>query len=167
METNGLPIYGLACPNKQHLKRHLSPNETKCGCTINGPTKLAPIDYGDPVNTLKIGSQVYDGVTGNPFEAQTVHIQNMTSGKTTVTKPNGHFVIEAYPSDLLQITHVGYGSFTVEASELTGKVILEESFENLDTVVLGKKPNNGLVLFGLATVFAIVYASADDSKTAG
>lgn len=165
-KANGLPIYGLACPKQQMTTTYLSPKERKCGCKINAPTKQAPISYGNPVNTLPdVGSQIFDSVTNSPFEEQTVHIQNLSNGETTVTQPNGFFLIKAQPSDDLKITHVGYGDIIIKASELTDKIVLDESSEFLDEIVLSPKAKKtGMVLLGLAAFFGIVYASADDDK---
>ncbi len=164
-KANGLPIYGLACPKQQITTTFLSPNEKKCGCKIK-PMKQAPINYGNPVNTLPdVGSQIFDSVTNSPFEEQTVHILNMNNGEATVTQPNGFFLIKAQPSDDLKITHVGYGDIIIKASELTDKIVLDESSEFLDEIVLSPKTKKtGLVLLGLAAVFGIVYASSDDDK---
>ncbi|WP_299135260.1 hypothetical protein [uncultured Tenacibaculum sp.] len=158
------PIIGLACPGPQ-IKTTFSPKEKQCGCQTMQPTKHAPIKYGDPINTLDdYGSLIIDSITGDAFDTQ-VHILNLNNGQGAVTGANGQFVIKALPTDQLKITHVGYGEVIVTASDLTDKVVLNEVSENLDEVVIGSKSKNGgLVLLGLAAVFAVVYASSDDDK---
>lgn len=157
------PIYGLACPNKQIVETTvLSPNQTKCGCKTRQYVKQSPIS----IRVMEVGSQIFDSVTGNPFDSQTVHIQNLDNGVKTVTQENGQFVIAAEPTDTLKITHVGYGEIIITASELTDKIVLNETFDTLDEVELKpkKQVKAGLVVLGLATALALVYASADEEK---
>ncbi|WP_299673257.1 carboxypeptidase-like regulatory domain-containing protein [uncultured Tenacibaculum sp.] len=161
------PIYGLACPQTNHLtKPVLSPREKKCGCMK--PVKHPPIKYGDPINNIlkDYGSLIIDNSTDTPFSTQ-VHIYNLDSGEGTVTDANGQFIIQAKPTDKLKISHVGFGEIIVVAKDLTDKVVLNESNENLDEVIIGskKKSKNGvLALFALAATFGVIYLSADDNK---
>lgn len=159
MKKKGNPIYGLACPSTSLIK--FSDKEKQCGCTMNHPTK-PPIDH--PILMNDYSSKIYNSITDMPFDTQ-VHILNLSNGQGTVTQPNGQFVIQALPTDLLQITHIGFGEITVKASELTDKITLEEASENLDEIVISKKTKNaGIALLGLAVAFGIVYASSDDDK---
>ena len=159
MKKKGNPIYGLACPSKQLIK--FSEKERKCGCTIEHPIK--PL-VDQTISSSNYSSQIFNSITNAPFDTQ-VHILNLTNGQGTVTQPNGQFVIQALPSDLLQITHVGFGKVTVKASELTDKIVLDETSEDLDEVIISSKPQKaGLALLGLAIAFGVIYASSDDDK---
>ncbi|CAL2104625.1 hypothetical protein [Tenacibaculum sp. 190130A14a] len=162
MKNNGLPIYGLACPEQQLIKTTvLSPNEKKCGCKTR---QYASMPFTETKKQSAFGSQIIDGVTGNPFKPETVHIHNLSNGATTVTEKDGRFIIPAQADDMLEITHVGYGKITIKASDLTDKVQMNESFDALDEVVIKPKRKTGLALLGLAATLAIIYASADDEK---
>lgn len=159
----GNPIYGLACPSDALIKTtHISPNEKKCGCKSR---HYAEVPFNQTTMKTAYESQIFDSVTGEPFVTQ-VHIQNITTGAATATEENGVFVIAADPSDILKITHIGYGEITVVASELTDKVVLNEDSEMLDEAVIEpkKKKHTGLALLGLAAVFGVIYLSADDNK---
>ena len=159
MKKKGNPIYGLACPSTQLIK--FSEKEKKCGCTIEYPIK--PL-VDQTISSSNYSSQIFNSITNAPFDTQ-VHILNLTNGQGTVTQPNGQFVIQALPSDLLQITHVGFGEVTVKASELTDKIVLDETSEDLDEVIISSKPQKaGLALLGLAIAFGVIYASSDDDK---
>ena len=166
------PIYGLACPGNVAMisANSLSPKQRKCGCQLasSRTTKYAPIDYNNQKKPTKYGATVFDSVTGKIFKTQ-AHIENLTNGEKTATDEHGKFYIPARPSDMLRITHVGYGSIEIVASDLTDKVVLNEQSEELDEVTVGAKKksyNSGLALLGLVTVFGLVYASADDQKSA-
>ncbi len=159
------PIYGLACPKKINTKV-ITPLQKKCGCTMKTNPHPTKPHVNHPTNILKsYGSIVFNNVTNTPFDTQ-VHILNLSNGQGTVTNANGQFIIQALPTDLLKITHIGFGEVTVKASELTDKITLDEDLQDLDEVVITpkSKKNGALIALALAGVLAVVYASSDDDK---
>lgn len=73
------------------------------------------------------------------------HIQNTTTGKSTISNDEGKFLLETSPSDLILITHISYESITIAGNELNA-LCLKERTEILEEVVVEANANHRFLM---------------------
>ncbi len=73
------------------------------------------------------------------------HIQNTTSGKSTISNQEGMFSMEVADEDLILITHISYQPLTVEGTQLS-MACMVESAQLLEEVIVEANSNHTFLM---------------------
>lgn len=122
-----------------------------------------------------IKGTVLDKQSETRLMGATIELLNMETATGVVTDENGRFIINEVPLGrlALHISYIGYESSTLPNIEVTaGKdvsltVMLQESFEQLDEIVLSSNINKDRALNKLATVSARQFGVEEVTRFSG
>ena len=103
------------------------------GTATTEPLSMAKADVRQQQAAGGVYGQVVDS-QGEPIPGASVQVRGTTNGVTTDV--DGNFQLNTQANDILDITFLGYNQASVRASSLPGRVVLKESTDQLDEVVV-------------------------------
>ncbi len=113
---------------------------------LNIPDLKFPLETTSfyPIQTLTfedektISSQVFDDL-GNILPGASIHLVNDIS-KGVTSDFNGNFSLQVKLKDVLEFRFIGYETKRIPISELGNSVVMQESSENLNEVIIYANP---------------------------
>lgn len=123
---------------------------------------LCPRSYAQTTTTIT--GKIIDAVTKAPIEGVSIHVATTRTG--TITNVGGEFSIHAKPTDILNISYVGYLAQTINISgRTTINIELETSFTESSQVVLVGSRGGGRIKTETAVPVDIVKIGSNSMPT--
>ncbi|SHJ45399.1 hypothetical protein [Aquimarina spongiae] len=109
-----------------------------------------------PMKTSSKKVKVID-IQGNPLEG--VHVISEVSNFATITNALGTAMVQYQGGENIMFSHLGKETKVVPVNQITSDIILEDSIEALDDVIIISKPKpktSSMWLWGLLVVGGIL-----------